>query len=551
MLKSLHIRNFVLVADTVLSFRPSFTAITGETGSGKSILLQALNMISGERADFSSIGPYDEKTVVEAEFAPVSDNLKRLLSEQELDVSEEVILRREITRSGRSRAFVNDTPVSLAVMKTIATSLVEIHSQHHTIQLKDPAFQQKLLDDLAGNQDVLEQYRTRYRVFRATQRKLSEVREVYQERIKQADYNDFQLQELQELHLKTEDYAGMEADLNRFEHSDDLKQAYAAISDSVDADEYGIRTRIDHLLAPLSRLSGSDPAIAELETRLRSVKIELEDIAGEAGEKLETLEMDPEKMSALTAKLDRYNHVLRKHQLSEQEELVHLQEELESGHSNLQELESNLHELEQEATKLETELHQASEKLRSERKKAAPKVCEAIVQRLVELKMPETKLEFAISPRDSFGENGADDIELRFTPNKGMPLTAVHKAASGGELSRLMLVIQRFISERKSLPVMIFDEIDTGVSGDVAQKIGQVLSEMGQHMQLIAITHLPQVAARAAHHKKVSKEVRSGHSVSDVNDLSVEQRIHEIARLMSGEQVNETALQHAKALMIP
>ena len=549
MLHSLKIRNFVLVDKAELIFQPAFTAITGETGSGKSILLHALNLVSGERADFSVIGPHEEKCFVEAEFHHIAESVNDLLRENDLDEQNEIVIRREITKSGKSRAFINDTPVSLQVMKLISSQLIEINSQHQTIQLRDPKFQLRILDDLALTNDLLIRYRGIFKDYQSTLKEKENTDAQYKEMLKLADYNAFQLQELEELNLGNNDYELLEQDLLRIEKSDELKQAYGLIHQSFFADELGIESRLKSLRSQISRAIASDETLERLDQRILASLIELNDIAEESQQQLDKLEMDPERKLKLTEQVDRYNHILKKHQKINQAELMTLQSELESSSNDLDAISVKLKDLEKRSKDLHAELIKQSENLSEARKSAAKRIELDVIGKLVDLKMPESRFRFEITKRDQFSENGIDDVQLLFSPNKGMNLNPVQKAASGGELSRLMLVLQGLISKTKSLPTILFDEIDTGVSGDVAQKIGQVLQEMGLNMQLIAITHLPQVAAKAAHHKKVEKFIKENISFTSVKDLDSDERIVEIARLISGELINTTALDHAKALM--
>ncbi len=549
MLNSLRIKNFVLIEDSTLNFDKGFTAITGETGSGKSILLQSLNLLSGDRADFSVIGNNGDKSIVEAKFTEQSDALKHILTQLDLDVEDELILRREITKNGRSRAFVNDTPIQLADMKLIANNLIEINSQHQTIELKDSKFQMQVLDSLAGSETELKEFQELFKTKISLEKKLENLENEYNEKVKIADYNDFQLAEIQSLELLNYNYEQAAIDLVKYEQSDELKLAYQNIQHSLSDDEFSVEPKLKNLLIQISKISGQDEKLKDLETRLKSTLIELNDISNEATTELENLEVDPSLMQELGNKLDKYNSILKKQQVTNQKELIEILKNLESGSSNLIDLELEVSKFKKELEILSTQTNNAAEKLSAKRKSSVASIEKNIVAHLDGLKMPETRIQFTLTERAKLGELGNDDLQILFSPNKGMEISPIQKSASGGELSRLMLVLKKMLSTNKSLPTILFDEIDTGVSGDVAEKIGNTLKAMGENMQLIAITHLPQVAAKASAHKLVVKENIKDATYTKVLDLNTENRITEIARLISGEQISDTALSHAKALM--
>ncbi len=548
MLTVLRIQNFALIDQVVLEFEKGFTALTGETGSGKSILLGALNLILGDRADFSVIGPASDKAVVEAEFELKNFHLEAFFHANDIDSFNPTIIRREINNQGRSRAFINDTPVQLNVLKELAEKLVHIHSQHHTIELKNSAFQIELIDTLSGLDTLKGEYQVKFKTWNSERKELAQLKDKLANSLQQSDYNRFQLEELEEIHLDKYNYADLESELERNENIDGLKSTLDNIVLAVES-EAGASLTLRKLKALLDRSKGVDSFIDDLSQRVQSVIIELDDIAGEAGNYLEKIEIDPERLSELTLLLDRYNRVLRKHNFLSQDQLVELKERLETDLDDTGELQNLIDSKTEKVSQLRKEIESLALHMHEQRIKLAAKSETAVKELLAELKMPDSQFLFEFVKREELNQYGSTDVRILFSPNKGMAPVSIEKAASGGELSRLMLALQNLISFQKQLPTIIFDEIDTGVSGDVAQKIGNVLKKMGANLQLIAITHLPQVAGKADSQFKVEKSHNDTRTRTYVRRLTDTERVEEIARLMSGEEINEAALLNAKALM--
>ena len=548
MLTNLRIQNFALIDSISIDFKAGFTVLTGETGSGKSILLGALNLILGERADYSVIGPNGEKSIVEAEFQLSNFHLNAFFQENDIDDYETTIIRREITSQGRSRAFINDTPIQLAVLKEFAEKLIHIHSQHHTLELKNTNFQIELLDTLADLNSEKNDYFKKFKTWNESSKKLNQLKEELSKAIQVADYNRFQLEELEELSLESKNYEALELELNKSESVDEIKSTLDHIHLAIDGDE-GVLSVLNKLKISTDRLKDKDEVINELATRVQSIVIELKDIVAEAEDQKEKIEINPFRINELTAALDKYNRVLKKHGFSTQAQLQEYQLSISNDLASSDELQDEIAQLSIQTERLAIEIGEIANKIHEKRKKAAPSIEESIQLLLSDLKMPNTRIQFQLSERKELNVNGISDVAILFSPNKGIEPIAIDKAASGGELSRLMLALQNLVSKKKQLPTILFDEIDTGVSGDVAQKIGNLLRNMGENLQLLAITHLPQVAGKAQNHFKVEKAIVNNLTRTNVRALSDVERVEEIARLMSGEEINEAALLNAKALM--
>ena len=548
MIASLRIENFALIDEVTIQFNKGFTVITGETGSGKSILLNALNLILGERANFNVIGDRMDKSVVEAEIVITDFDLKPFFELEELDYFDTCIVRREISKQGRSRAFINDTPVQLNTLKDLSSRLIHIHSQYNTLELKDVNFQLNILDLLANLKGTTDTFRLEFRSFQQDKRRLKELQTQLAEFASTADYNQFQLNELEELQLDSIHYDQIQAELKTAENSGDLKSSYGELVLGLNG-EAGAVDLLERLKAYLAKYSSLDPQLKSLTDRMQSALIELKDIAEEAEVRLDQLEIDPEKIVELSERINAYNRALYKHNLLTQSELMALRDTLSSTALNSEELEFEVAQRSEKLKALELDLKQKATALHEARIKSAPAIEQQLKEALAELKLVDTDLKFKVTQSDELSETGCSKMEMLFSPNKGIEPVPIHRAASGGELSRVMLALQSLMASKTKLQTVLFDEIDTGVSGDVAQKVGNTLEKMGKGMQVIAITHLPQVAARGEQHFRVSKTLVNGKTQSAVVELSLDERIEETARLMSGDVINEAALVNARALM--
>ena len=548
MLKSLRIQNFALIDHVELSFNSGYTVITGETGSGKSILLGALNLILGERADFSVIGPISEKAVVEADFELGLYHLEEFFIANDLDYAAQTFIRREININGKSRAFINDTPVSLTILKELTSHLVNIHSQYNTLELKSKEYQLDIVDTLANLNVTRNEFSKKYKILIDKRNKLELLKQHLSKSLQQSDYNKFQLEELEILNLDQTNFEQIEIDLKKAENSESIISALNSVAEIIGGDNK-VADQIRSLLSNLDRIKNVDENINNLYERINSVAIELIDISAEANNSIDSFEVNPGKIEALNESMNRFLHVLKKHNLQNQQELIEFRNNLETDLLDLEETQNQINKLESEWDLLNNELNKEAITLHNQREKAVQSISSELQKSLEELKLPQTKLKFKLSLKDEMNQFGKTDVNILFSANVGIEAIPIEKAASGGELSRVMLALQKMISERKLLPTVLFDEIDSGVSGDVAQKIGLLLQKMGGHFQLIAISHLPQVAAKAQHHMKVEKSILGDRTISKVRILTKNEQVEEIARLMSGEQITDAAIETAKALM--
>ena len=548
MISSLRIENFALIDSANIKFDSGFTVITGETGSGKSILLNALNLILGERANFSVIGNKGDKSFVEAELNIAKLGLEEFFTSNELDYFDNTIVRREISKSGRSRAFINDTPVQLSVLKAFSSQLIHIHSQYNTLELKDLSFQLKVLDVLANTSEMNLNYQREYAKYVFSKKAINDKKRTLEDSLSQADYNEFQLQELTALHLNDVDYDKTQIEVTKAENSDEIRQGFSSILQVLQGTD-SITERITELISSLSKSVEFDSSLSEFKSRLETISVELNDIVDDSEQGARKVEFDPRKLDELISKIDNYNRILVKHRVNSQEELVTVFESLASSSISLTELKNDILNLESSLLVDYEKLSNLADELHQKRSTATNDIQNSIKKELGELKLENTELIFSLSKNTELNTTGISHLEILFSPNIGVDPVPVHQAASGGELSRVMLALQSLMSSKVKLRSMLFDEIDTGVSGDVAQKMGITLSKMGRGMQVIAITHLPQVAAKGTQHLKVIKKIIDGQTLSSVLELSSEERIKETARLMSGDQINDAAIENAKALM--
>ena len=510
--------------------------------------MNALNLILGERANFSVIGNKGDKSFVEAELNIAKFGLEEFFTSNELDYFDKTIVRREISKSGRSRAFINDTPVQLSVLKAFSSQLIHIHSQYNTLELKDLSFQLKVLDVLANTSEMNLNYQREYAKYVFSKKSINDKKRTLEDSLSQADYNEFQLQELTALHLNDVDYDKTQIEVTKAENSDEIRQGFSSILQVLQGTD-SITERITELISSLSKSVEFDSSLSEFKSRLETISVELNDIVDDSEQGARKVEFDPRKLDELISKIDNYNRILVKHRVNSQEELVTVFESLASSSISLTELKNDILNLESSLLVDYEKLSNLADELHQKRSTATNDIQNSIKKELGELKLENTELIFSLSKNTELNTTGISHLEILFSPNIGVDPVPVHQAASGGELSRVMLALQSLMSSKVKLRSMLFDEIDTGVSGDVAQKMGITLSKMGRGMQVIAITHLPQVAAKGTQHLKVIKKIIDGQTLSSVLELSSEERIKETARLMSGDQINDAAIENAKALM--
>lgn len=546
MLKQLHVQNFALIEDATIFLENGFTVITGETGSGKSILLGALKLTLGERADYSVIRNKEQKTIVEATFVVKKEEWFTFFAEHDLDFNEETLVRREILNAGKSRSFINDTPVPLSLLKVFGDKLLHIHSQHHTINLKDRSFQLELIDAIGGAKAKVKEYQTLFEQHKNSLAIIKNLKEKISENRKSKDYILFQLEELGLLELDKNDYARLSEQLKRVEQQEEIQMALKQISSTIESDN-GL---YDQLINLGRAIKVDDNNIASLVERINALAIEANDIALSANDELLRLEeYTSENIHELKEKLDAFNAQLFKHNVTSQEELHKVYTAFQNAITEVGDMESQLKDEEKKAAATFEQLGHIAEELSRLRKRAAKEAEQQITETLIALKLKDAVIRFEFQTLDILNKSGKDTVCLLFTSNKGVLPQPVDKAASGGELSRLMLSIQYVLSGLVNLPTVIFDEIDTGVSGEVAEKIGRLLKKMGANMQILAITHLPQVASQGQQHIKVMKENLDDKSYSAFQHLDHPGRIDELAQMMSGEVINDAARQTAIKLL--
>lgn len=547
MLQSIWIKNFALIDELKLDFKTGYTVLSGETGSGKSIFLGALNLILGERADYALIGPGAAKAVVEVEFL-INENLKAWFDSEELDFAPNTIIRREISESGRSRTFINDVPVSLIQLRDLSSQLVAIHSQYDTLTLKNKSYHMDLVDVLGGFMSIRAEIQKEFNEWVKVKQEIEELQERIQKARADQDYLSFQIEELRSLNLDQIVYAEIEDELAQLEHVDEIQQTVSSFLQVMDA-EPSILGSLNSIRMNFERLSSINSELKDYAERIASLNVETKELTGDLHAYLDRVEQNPERLIELTNKLDGYNRALTKHASKSQGDLLGLYKtwqlqliEADSGDENLTLLK------EKESSLLKT-LKAKAQSLHSYREQCVPIIESSMLEILRELKLPDMKVRFLVRGKEKLTATGLTDVAFEIQPNPGMGWQPVEKAASGGELSRLMLAIQYLVSQKTAMPTVLFDEIDTGVSGEVAQKIGLLLRKMGANFQLIAISHLPQVVGKAQQHIKVEKSSSGDRTVSTLTYLNEEERVEEVARLMSGATINEAAKQSAKNLM--
>ena len=545
MLKLLRIDNFVLIDRVELVLDKGFTVITGETGSGKSILLASINLLLGERADFSVIGKKSTKSFVEASFN-MEDRFIDFFTANDLDQQLDILIRREIVKDGKSRAFINDTPVQLAKLKELTSLLLSVNSQFNTFDLRSSSYQMELYDDMANTTIMRMKFTHDFLAWKANCQVIRKLEEKRNLENSQKDYTQFLLDELSQLDLKNTDYSIYESALSRIENADSIREV--ALQMTHLSEDNGPYSTLSTLLAKIEKISLSDAKMMQFASQLKAVLIELKEMMNEAGELVNDIEIDPEAHRMMLTKIDEFNRQLNKHRFTHQSQLVELENQLKDTTHESEQLDSELELLRIENESVHKKLVGLSQLLHENRIKAAKGIENAIKDCLQELKLSDTEINFQLSFCE-LKENGASDLSILFSANKGMVMTPIEKAASGGEMSRVMLALQKIISDKRKLPTVLFDEIDTGVSGEVAQKIGLLLRAMGENMQLIAISHLPQVAAKANNHFKVEKDSDGTSTKTYVKRLENEEVAVEIARLMSGEVITSEAILTAKNLM--
>ena len=549
MLKRLHISNYALIDELNVSFESGFNVITGETGAGKSILLGALGFALGDRADTNVLYDKNKKCVVEASFELEDEILRPLFEANDLDFETDCIFRRELNPQKKSRAFVNDTPVALQTMKELGCQFVDIHSQHDSLLLTDADFQLRLLDDIAQNSSILADYQTEYSNYNALKRKLNDLKEMATKNTAENDYLKFQLEELDKADLKEGEYADIEQTLSVMENAEEIKTLLVAANELMEDSETAILGQVNELSSILSRLKHLLPDTEDLSERIENLKVELKDIAYDLRRKEDDTQFDEGQLQSLQERYDLLSRLMMKHRVTDFEELIALRDSLRAKVNAFENIDEAIAQAEKQLKASEKQLSSLAKALHDMRCQAATAFGEKVVALVRQLAMPFAQFQVSVESQDSFGSKGCDEIRFLFSANKGIAVDDLRRVASGGELSRLMLSIKSAVSEYNYIPTLIFDEIDTGVSGEVAAKIGGIMRQMGQSLQLISITHLPQVASQAEHHYFIYKDNEGTRTQSHIRVLNAEERVTEIAKMLSNDKVTPEALRAAEVLL--
>lgn len=550
MLVHLHIQNYALIESLEVKLSKGFVVLTGETGAGKSIILGALGLLLGERANLNSIRDTEKKCIVEGIFNISDYHLESFFKEEEIEYeSRETIIRRELLPSGKSRAFINDTPVNLMTLKGLTSQLIDIHSQHQNTLVEQEAFQYKMVDSIAMNTGLLIEYRGELQKYNKLRKEREKLLDEQIQQNKDLDYWQFQYEELSAIKLKVGEQEALEIESKSLGRIEEIQLALGN-ADALLSGGGDILEKLRQLTTDIQKVAEYHKISEELGERLKSVYIEMKDIAVEVSDVLDTLEDDPERTLYVSERLDVIYRLQQKHGKETVAELLELQEELQKRLESVTHFESRLKELEQDLQKAKQNTLEKANKLTESRRKVLPKIERYIEEGLADLEMPNAKIEVKLTDSEEFRHFGKDILEITFSANKNMSLARISEVASGGELSRLMLTIKQMIAMSEVLPTLIFDEIDTGVSGKVADRMGKVMKAMSKNMQIISISHLPQIAAKATQHLEVYKEDTAIATVTRIKEMVGENRIGAIAKMLSGSSVSEQAIANAKALLL-
>lgn len=550
MLKQLYIKNFTLIDELNIQMHPGFSVITGETGAGKSIILGAIGLLLGNRADSKSIKAGRDRCVIEAHFDLSKYDMQQFFTDNDIDEDlSDTIIRRELTSAGKSRAFINDTPVSLTKMRELGEQLVDIHSQHQNLLLQKEDFQLNVVDIIAQDEKQRKNYEAAYNQYKQANQKLNALKAEIEKNRENEDFLRFQFKELDEAQLQNGEQEELEQEYEMLSHSEDIKTALYQADNHLSGDDGNIIERLKQASEQLANIKDVYPEVTELLERIDSSYIELKDIAQEVNGLTDHVEFDPARLETINERLDKLNSLQQKFHVRDLGELIETYHQLEEQLSHIDHSDEDVEALEQEVAQLLEKAQKQAKELTAIRTKAAKKVEEEMKQRLIPLGIPNVRFSISLTEKP-LCHDGGDKVNFLFSANKSTPLQPVTQVASGGEIARVMLSLKAMISGAVKLPTIIFDEIDTGVSGKIAEKMAQIMVEMGNHeRQVLSITHLPQIAAMGSHHYKVSKEETDEGTISRMKELSQQERIQEIAQMLSGSDVSEAALANAKELL--
>jgi len=549
MLVSLSIKNYTLIESLNIDFSSDFSVITGETGAGKSMLLGALGLILGKRADLSSLKNRDEKCVIETIFSIEKYNLKSFFEQSNLDFENQTIIRREILPSGKSRAFINDSPATLQQLEELGNQLMDIHSQHQTRGLSEEKHQFEVFDILGKNQDLLSEYSRKLSEYKKNKKTLEQVQNELSVSLKERDFNLFMFNELDQAKLKENEQQELETEHQKLNNIEAIKEVLSQTINLSDNETGGILQNLNEIKSSFSKIATLSSSYNDLLERITSIQIEYSDILEEVSRLSESVFDDPETAENIANRLQLIYDLQNKHKVNSVEELIEIKNNLGQKVVSLDQLETFIEKTKKQLSQNETELDKIAEKLHQNRLKAIGVFNEKINVLLSELGMDNAKFDIQLMVSKDYFYNGKDKIDFLFSANKGGSFGLLKKTASGGELSRIMLAIKTILAEYKAMPTIIFDEIDTGVSGEISLKMAQIMQQMSKKRQILSITHLPQIAAKGNHHYKVYKSVTETDTISDLKLLSEKERINEIAEMLSGKNVTQSALSHAKTLL--
>ena len=549
MLTSLSITNFALIEKLDINFSNGFSIITGETGAGKSILLGALGLVLGKRADLTSLKNKEEKCVIEAQFHISNYNLQAFFEENDLDYEAETIIRREILASGKSRAFINDSPVNLQELQELGLILIDIHSQHQTQELSEENFQFQIIDAVANSKNDISIYSDLLRVYKKNKSELSTLKTQLQSVQKEQDYNTFLLEELLSANLKSGEQETLESNYEKLNNVAFIRENIEKSLLLANEEQFGILQNLKEIKIALQKTATFSVEFQSVFDRISSVSIEFDDIISELVQVSENLNNDPEQLELINQKLQTIYSLQKKHQVATIDDLLAIQNDLDSKVISVVSLDYEIKKIESQQAELTTKLDQTALLIHQKRASAVPLLTQKWTAILEQLGMPNVRFNIQIKPTENYFQHGKDELEFLFSANKGTDFGLLKKVASGGELSRIMLATKAILAEYSKLPTIIFDEIDTGVSGEVANQMGEIMKNMSLNMQVFAITHLPQIAAKGFSHFKVLKTTSNEQTYSELKLLSNEERVVEIAQMLSGSVLSDSAINHAKSLL--
>ena len=549
MITKLTIKNYALIEDITISFNQGLTVITGETGAGKSILLDAISLILGKRADLSSVKDTSKKCIIEAEFNTAAYALQTIFQEADIDYEEHTIIRREILPSGKSRAFINDSPVTLQVLDTIGKHLIDIHNQHQTLSVATEDFQFQLIDYLGNNISLVKNYQKELLLYKELKRKLEELNLAKVDAQKELDYNTFLLNELVEANLKSGEQETLEAEYETLSNVEIIQEKLSEINILSTTEQIGIIHSLREVQQKLNKLKEHSSLFESLFERIKSVLIEFEDIQDTLNDFSEKIDADPQRLSEINDKLQLVHKLLTKHQAISVEELLEIQKTLNIKVSQTIEMDETISKLQSAILSKESELKTHTAQIHNNRKQIIPSLTSQLEDLSSQLGLPNAKFKIELTDTKNFNKNGTDNLQFLFTANKGVAFGEIKKIASGGEMGRIMLAFKNILAKYTNLPTIIFDEIDTGVSGEIANQMGKIMQKMSAKMQVLSITHLPQIAAKGTTHLKVYKEDINEVTQTRLVLLNTDQRIVELAQMLGGEKKSASALAHAKELL--